>query len=234
MHGKRDYLTQEAARAAYYRHSRQEIRSLLPEKAFRILDVGSGGGYTLGWLKSIYPNAITTGVELNTNLKDELEQNVDVAIFGNIDECIPQLDTFDLILLLDVLEHVPDSTHTLKSISRLLQNGGRIIVSVPNIAHLSVTLPLLIQRKFTYQDSGIMDRTHLRFFVEDTAVRLLNDANLVVVDGLIAGLERPKAKLLDKLTLGCLRHHLAKQYIMAGEMANGRLVQPRVNWKPLH
>jgi 2-polyprenyl-3-methyl-5-hydroxy-6-metoxy-1,4-benzoquinol methylase len=233
MHGKRDYQTQEAARAAYYRHSRQEIRSLLPEKAFRILDVGAGGGYTLRWLKSIYPNAITTGVELNTNLKDELEQNVDVAIFGNIDECIPRLDTFDLILLLDVLEHVPDSTQTLKSISRLLKNGGHVIVSVPNIAHLSVTLPLLMQRRFTYQDSGIMDRTHLRFFVEDTAVKLLNDANLIVVDGLIAGLEGPKSRLLDRLSFGFLRHHLAKQYIMVGEMADGGLVQSKVNWKPL-
>lgn len=231
MQDKASHSLGEAAQARYYQHSRREIRSLLPKTASRILDIGAGGGYTLRWLKTIYPNATTTGIELNVNLRSQLELNADEVIFGNIDECMPQLETFDLILLLDVLEHVPDSTSTLQRISRLLSVNGRVIVSVPNVAHLSVTLPLLFGRKFTYRDSGIMDRTHLRFFVEDTAVKLLNDANLIVIDGLISGVEGSKSQLLDTLSFGLLRHHLTKQYIMLGEANGGNLVQPRVNWK---
>jgi SAM-dependent methyltransferase len=170
-------------------------------------------------------------VELNPELKDELKKNADVAIFESIDECVTRLETFDLILLLDVLEHVPDSASTLQKVRQLLQAGGRIIVSVPNIAHLSVTLPLLVQRRFTYQDAGIMDRTHLRFFVEDTAVKLLNDAELVVTKGLIGGLQGPKSKLLDHLSFGLLRHHLARQYIMVGESNDSEIVQRRVKWQ---
>ncbi|MCK1590086.1 class I SAM-dependent methyltransferase [Bradyrhizobium sp. 169] len=215
----------------YYRHSREEIRSLLPDGASRILEVGPGGGYTLLWLRSIYPKVTTVGVEVNRELKEELEDNADIAVMGNIDDCVSDLGQFDLILLLDVLEHLPDPVKTLRSIRGLLTEGGRIIVSVPNVAHLSVTLPLLFRRKFTYQDSGILDRTHLRFFVEGTAVELLNDADLTVTDGLVAGIEGPKSRLIDCLSLGVLRHHLVKQYIMVGQRRGDASVQPRIAWR---
>lgn len=224
---------QVSAAKDYYSRSRREIRSLLPSRASRILEVGPGAGFTLLWLKSIYPDATTFGVELNQALEADLREHADVAIIGDIDELISRVGSkFDLILLLDVLEHVPDPTRTLQAITRkLLMDGGRVIVSVPNIAHLSVTVPLLFQRRFAYTDSGILDRTHLRFFVEDTAVKLFNDSNLVVKDGLITGLEGPKSMMLDRLTLGLLTHHLAKQYIMAGELTGGPVAQPRINWK---
>ncbi|WP_298422790.1 class I SAM-dependent methyltransferase [Rhodoblastus sp.] len=215
----------------YYHRVRRDIQPLLPDAASRILEVGAAAGNTLAWLKTIYPKAHTTGVELNAELKAELENTADVAIFESIEECVTRLQTFDLILLLDVLEHVPDSTRTLQRVRQLLEPGGRVIVSLPNIAHLSVALPLLTRRRFTYQDAGILDRTHLRFFVEDTAVKLLNDANLVVTKGLIGGLQGPKSKLLDQLSFGLFRHHLAKQYIMAGETADGRASQGRVSWQ---
>lgn len=224
---------QSSAANDYYSRSRREIRSLLPSRASRILEVGPGAGFTLMWLKLIYPAATTFGVELNQALEADLQEHADVAMIGDIDDLISRVDSkFDLILLLDVLEHVPDPTRTLQAITRsLLMDGGRVIVSVPNIAHLSVTLPLLFQRRFAYTDSGILDRTHLKFFVEDTAVKLLNDSNLVVKDGLITGIEGPRSKMLDSLTLGALSHYLAKQYVMAGEPTGEPIAQPKINWK---
>ena len=201
----------------YYHHVRREIECLLPKSASRILDVGAGAGATLSWLKSLYPNAETTGTEINPALEAELVRNADVTIIGSIDDCLPQLKTYDLILLLDVLEHLPDSLGTLKEVSKLLEPGGHVIVSVPNIAHLSVAIPLLFRRRFTYKDSGILDRTHVRFFVEETAVGMLHDADLVVTKGLISGLQGARSKVLDRLSVGLLRHHLAKQYIMLAE-----------------
>jgi 2-polyprenyl-3-methyl-5-hydroxy-6-metoxy-1,4-benzoquinol methylase len=214
----------------YYHFVRREIQPLLPKSATRILEVGAGAGGTLKWLKALYPKAETTAVELNADLRDELKQNVDVVLIGQIDETFAELKTYDLILLLDVLEHLPDSTRTLQRLSSLLENGGHVIVSVPNIAHLSVSIPLLLKRRFNYQDAGILDRTHLRFFVEDTAVKLLNDANLLVTAGLISGVEGPKAKLVDLLSFGLLRHHLAKQYIMLGHLGDRKIVQKRIRW----
>jgi 2-polyprenyl-3-methyl-5-hydroxy-6-metoxy-1,4-benzoquinol methylase len=214
----------------YYHFVRREIKPLLPKSPSRILEVGAGAGATLKWLKTIYPEAETTAVELNPDLLDELKQNVDVAVIGQIDETFAELKTYDLILLLDVLEHLSDSTATLRKLSKLLEHGGQIIVSVPNIAHLSISVPLLLMRRFNYQDSGILDRTHLRFFVEDTAIKLLNDANLIVTSGLISGLQGPKAKLLDLVSFGLLRHHLAKQYIMLGQLGDSKIVQEKIQW----
>jgi 2-polyprenyl-3-methyl-5-hydroxy-6-metoxy-1,4-benzoquinol methylase len=214
----------------YYHFVRHEIEPLLPNDATRILEVGAGAGATLRWLKGIYPKAETTAVELNPALLDELQRNVDVALIGPIEEKLVQLKTYDLILLLDVLEHLFDPIGTLRELSKLLEPGGQVIVSVPNIAHLSVSLPLLVQRRFAYQDAGILDRTHLRFFVEDTAVKLLNDSNLIVTAGLISGIQGPKAKLLDSLSFGLLRHHLAKQYVMLGRLSGIAIVQEKVQW----
>jgi 2-polyprenyl-3-methyl-5-hydroxy-6-metoxy-1,4-benzoquinol methylase len=214
----------------YYHWVRQEIKPLLPKNPSRVLEVGAGAGGTLKWIKTLYPKTETTAVEINPALLHELRQNVDVPIIGPIDGALPRLKTYDLILLLDVLEHIADPTSTLRNLSKLLEKDGQIIVSVPNVAHLSVSLPLLLRRRFDYQDAGILDRTHLKFFVEDTAVKLLNDANFVVIGGLISGIQGSKSKLLDLLSFGMLRHHLAQQYIMLGQLTDGKFSQERVRW----
>lgn len=217
--------------SSYFHHERREIRPLLPSRATKILEIGAASGQTLRWLKTIYPAAVTTGVELNPEMFSELGNNADIAVIGAIDECLSRLAKYDLVLLLDLLEHLPDPVSLLHKIQRLLEPGGRILVSVPNVAHLSVSMPLLLRRRFAYQDSGILDRTHLRFFVEGTAIGLLNEANFVVSKGLISGLQGSKAKLIHYLSFGLLRHHLAKQYIMLGEtMTDGGFQQPVVEW----
>jgi SAM-dependent methyltransferase len=214
----------------YYQHVRREIRPLLPPKVSQILDVGAGVGATLRWLKSIYPEATTTGLELNPALKLDLEKNADIAIIGDIRDCFQQLSEYDLILCLDVLEHLTDSVDTLKTLSTRLRPAGHVIVSVPNIAHLSVSVPLLLRRRFAYQDAGILDRTHLRFFVEATAIDLLNEAGFRVTNGMISGVQGPRAKFLDRVSFGLLRHYLAKQYIMLGELTDHKTGQQKVGW----
>lgn len=226
-----DEVGSAAQTEGYYQHTRREISPLLPPSAGRILEVGAGAGGTLKWIKSFYLDAETTAVELNPKMRTELQGNADVVLIGPIDETLPLLKSYDLILLLDVIEHLPDSSGTLQALVKLLTPGGRVIVSVPNIAHLSVSLPLLLKRRFTYRASGILDRTHVKFFVEDTAVKLLNDAGLVVTSGLISGLQGPKSRFMDLLSFGLLRHHLAKQYIMSGELKEDNARQEEVRWQ---
>ncbi len=113
----------------------------------------------------------------------------------------------------------------------MMNEGATLIVSVPNVAHLSVSLPLLFGRRFEYADGGILDRTHVKFFVESTAVGLLNDAGFEVTDGVVNGLVGAKTKALDILTLGLMRNHLAKQYIMKGRLKPKPFSQTPVAWK---
>lgn len=214
----------------YYGFVRKDIAPLLPAQADRILEVGAASGATLKWLKSIFPNAVTTGVELNGQMRSALSQNVDRAIIGNIDDNMSSLETYDLILLLDVLEHLDDPLGVLRRLCAKLTDHGTVIVSLPNVAHLSVSLPLLLRREFEYQDAGILDRTHKRFFTETSAVALLNDAGLSVSKGVMMGMQGPKSKFINMISFGFLKHHLAKQYIMCGVKSPGRQKQNSVHW----
>jgi hypothetical protein len=71
---------------------------------------------------------------------------------------------FDVITCADVLEHLVEPGTLLGQLRRYLKDDGRLVVSIPNVRHESVLLPLLVEGRFTYQDAGVLDRTHLRFF----------------------------------------------------------------------
>ena len=94
-----------------------------------------------------------------------------------------QGNRFDFILLLDVLEHLRDPLATLSRASRHLAPGGRVIVSIPNVTHGAVRLSLM-SGSFTYTETGLLDRTHLRFFDRRGAEALMADAGLRIVDRL--------------------------------------------------
>src|SRR5258708_34767405 len=84
---------------------------------------------------------------------------------------LQELKPFDVIVFADVLEHVADSSSFLQLAHRALLPAGRVIASVPNVAHWSVRVDLL-RGRFDYQPTGIRDATHLRWFTAET-VRLL-------------------------------------------------------------
>jgi 2-polyprenyl-3-methyl-5-hydroxy-6-metoxy-1,4-benzoquinol methylase len=214
----------------YFEFTRSEIASLLPAAATRILEIGCGRGNTLAWLKRRYAQAETVGVEYWPGAREDLQRNVDVAIMADLEQGLPPelMGQFDLILALDVLEHLRDPGLVLSRLVERLAPGGQFIVSLPNISHLSVSAPLLFRRRFRFTDAGIMDRTHLRWFTEETAVELLNGAGLRVTDGVVNGLDGPRARALDAITFGKLRHWLSKQYIMRGEPGAG---QGPVAWR---
>jgi 2-polyprenyl-3-methyl-5-hydroxy-6-metoxy-1,4-benzoquinol methylase len=70
---------------------------------------------------------------------------------------------FDVVLMLDVLEHLPDPAAVLRHVGSVLAEGGWAVISLPNVAHVSVRLSLL-EGRFSYNDMGLLDRTHLGFF----------------------------------------------------------------------
>lgn len=75
--------------------------------------------------------------------------------------------SFDYVIMGDVLEHLFDTDNALKKVHKWLKPGGRLVVSVPNIAHISI-LAQQLQGDWEYVDAGILDRTHVRFFTEQT------------------------------------------------------------------
>ncbi len=219
--------------ARYFRFVRQEILPLLPASASRILDVGAGVGATSVWLRARYQGSRTVAMEGNPALEAELRANCDEVHIVDLNGRLPEIGAPDLVLLLDVLEHLADPWGLLRNITSVMAPHATVIVSVPNIAHLSVSMPLLLRGAFKYGDAGILDRTHLRFFVRDSAIALLNGAGLHVRTGLLTGFDGRRTALLDRLTLGRLRDRLAKQYILAGRRFGENESQGPVHWRPV-
>src|SRR5439155_6123933 len=96
----------------------------------------------------------------------------------------------DVILFGDVLEHTRYPDRILLEAKALVKPGGQIIVSVPNVAHWRIRLGLLLGR-FAYSDSGILDRTHLRFYTLRSARALLANAGYRVTGSDVAGYALP-------------------------------------------
>ena len=88
---------------------------------------------------------------------------------------------FDVVLMLDVLEHLTDPISVLRRVSSVLADGGWAVISLPNVAHVSVRLALL-GGQFKYTDVGLLDRTHLRFFDRNGVDDLLRDAGWGLFD----------------------------------------------------
>ncbi len=125
----------------------------------RVLDVGSGSGAIGETLKA---HGVTElyAVEIDPEARKHVqsiykETASDISAFSG--------QTFDLILLLDVLEHMTEPFEYLAKMVSMLEPGGKMLISLPNVAHWSVRI-LLLFGIFDYHDRGIMDRTHYQFF----------------------------------------------------------------------
>jgi 2-polyprenyl-3-methyl-5-hydroxy-6-metoxy-1,4-benzoquinol methylase len=174
---------------AYFSFVRTDIGPLLPEKCGNVIELGCGGGSTLAWLKSTGIASHTTGMELCAEPAAQARKRVDRVIEGDLDVALSQLDSesYDMVLCLDVLEHLVDPWNTVQRLFGLLRPGGSILISVPNIRHYSVLLPLLLNGTWRYQDAGIMDRSHLRFFSRDSAREMLTQGGFVINGGIDTG-----------------------------------------------
>lgn len=204
----------------YFNWVRSEIEPLLPAFSPRVLEVGCGTGRTLAALKQGGRAAWTCGIELVANAAHEAAPRVDQIVVGDIEAIeIPIAPcSLDLILLLDVLEHLVDPWAVMTRLVSLLRPGGHVIASIPNVRHYSVLVPLVLRGRWSYAPSGLLDRTHLRFFTKETAVALVETGGLTVDQVRTVGVSRPIAAL-DRLAFGALRPFFELQYVIRARLA---------------
>ena len=208
---------------AYYQSARKEILPLLPPGRMKILELGCGEGATLAWLKGIERCAECVGIELSESAALKARNVVDRVIVADIeaDEVAFASDYFDCILCLDVLEHLQDPWRVLRKLTGWLRPNGTVVASIPNVRYKSVVMDLAFRGKFDYQNAGIPDRTHLRFFTRSSAVSLLQSVGLAVVK------VRPQptevgglSGMLNVLSFGYFRDLLTWQYLIASVKAS--------------
>ena len=204
----------------YFANARSEIVALLPPHCERVLELGCGSGATLQWLKAQGHCQYTMGIELFPEAAALAAEVVDWVQQGDIEQmalnCPEQ--HFDLILCLDVLEHLVDPWQVLARLVRHLKPGGRVIASIPNVRNWHALGPLLFAGQWRYAQSGILDRTHLRFFTRDSALQLVTGSGLRVKAMRRLPLGQPgKSRLANQLTLGLFKEFFTLQYLIAAD-----------------
>ena len=129
----------------------------------RVLDLGTADGSVARALKD--RGCTVWGIECDERAADAASQVCDRVIVADLEtpETFDTLDgeTFDVVLALDVLEHLRDPTPVLRRAARHLTPKGIAIVSIPNVTHGALRVSLL-EGRFNYTEQGLLDRTHLR------------------------------------------------------------------------
>ena len=147
-----------------------------------VLDVGCGEGYFAALLAENGNRVVGLDLLTQPNQAHVLRKYVQVDLEEGLSGAGRSLEghQFDRILLQDVLEHVRTPERILAECHDLLKPQGQLLVSLPNVANITVRLALLFGR-FDYAERGILDRTHLRFYTRRTARQLLVDAGYEIL-----------------------------------------------------
>lgn len=167
--------------------SHQAMADLIPDQC-SVLDVGCASGYFMKYLET-NKNCRCVGIEVVKEYAEHgCEEGLDIII-GDAAEVMTHLAKtrkFDCIVLGDVLEHVINPFELLSTAVGTLNEAGCIVISIPNIVSMRARLNLLMG-KWEYRDSGIFDRTHLRFFSIKSARKMIQDAGLIVLEERFVG-----------------------------------------------
>jgi SAM-dependent methyltransferase len=147
----------------------------------RVLELGPGPGHMTEHLTA-GGNAVTC-IEIDPKAAALAEAHAEKVIVADLDQDdlrdLVGDARFDVVIAADVLEHLRRPDVTLRHAAELLDDGGVVLSSIPNIAHVDVKLALLAGR-WDYKQDGLLDLTHLRFFTRSSVVRLMIGVGLRV------------------------------------------------------
>ncbi|WP_299582732.1 class I SAM-dependent methyltransferase [Mucilaginibacter sp.] len=204
--------------SAYFNHSRPEMLEFIPAGIKNALDVGCGTGNFGMLVKSAF-NCSVWGIEPDPASAKEAGTRLDHVINDTFNRSMKemQLPKFDCVFFNDVLEHLAEPENALLLAKDLLNEGGYIVASIPNMRWYPVILQLLRYKDFEYQNSGVMDKTHLRFFTEKSMARMFKDAGFTIKT--IKGINKSNFRFLNILNVLLFNKLADMKYLQFGMAA---------------
>ncbi len=205
----------------YYNQSRNELLKYIPPTTATLLDIGCGAGWFGAAVKTVAAGCETWGVEPVPAAGHEARQRNDKVIVGDLETAALPENYFDVVTMNDVLEHFTYSEPPLAIARRVLKPGGRLVISLPHVGYYLNIRDLVFRGDWKYQDYGILDRTHLRFFTPKSARRLLDECGYQVslVEGINPAKLKPHYRLLFALTLGRFDEMRFPQFVFVASRA---------------
>lgn len=215
-----------AARANGYEVARPELLALVPRSAARVLDIGCSTGLLGAAIRSRQP-AEVVGIEYVEEYCRDARSRLQSVLQGDAQELLAspairaELGEFDCIVAGDVLEHLTDPWAALRDAVSMLKPSGAVIVSVPNVRFWQTFWHVGVHGRWPLRDSGLFDRTHLRWFTRRDAEDLLRTSGLDLTHRqgryklhyTARKLDRALAPLLKLLPV---RDFFAYQYLLVG------------------
>lgn len=206
-----------SAAPGYFNNARPELLPLVPKNAKRILELGCGEGAFARTMLAASPGTEYWGVEADRSAAVRAMPALHKVLDLPAEQALTRLpdEHFDLLICNDVLEHLVDPGAVLAALRSKLTAQGRLFLSIPNVRFLPVLLELLWKKDWQYQDAGVLDRTHLRFYTEKSLRRLVEQAGYRIerLEG-INSRANWAFRLGNLVTLGCFRDTQYPQFVL--------------------
>jgi SAM-dependent methyltransferase len=172
-----------------------DLLKYMPLNARRIVEVGCSSGALARAYKKLNPDAHYIGVEIDDSYAELAREHCDEVLAFNIEDAessfLGEQLGGDCWVFGDVLEHLRDPWQVLAKIRSILPAGGSVVACIPNAQHWSVQARLSFGN-FRYEDSGLFDRTHIRWFTRMTMLELFQGAGLTVDAGMARTFDEPQ------------------------------------------
>ncbi len=167
----------------YFDRVNPELLKLIPPDAKTVLEIGCGAGALCAAYRRMNPGVEWEGIDANADALKIAQTRGVVTIHVDLNESLPAGfdEEYDCLILGDVLEHLRDPWEALKWAAFWLKPGSQCLACIPNIGHWTVIRGLL-NGEWEYQDEGLLDRTHLRFFTLKSIRAMFEQAGLQIFE----------------------------------------------------
>ena len=179
----------------------RDLLALMPPSARRVVEVGCMHGALAQTFRAINPKVHYTGIDIDADYAQVARQRCDVALSGDIEHfdasTFSSLFPSDCWVFGDCLEHLRDPWRVVRQIRERIDADGCLVACIPNAQHWSVQMRLATGL-FRYEDSGLLDRTHVRWFTRITMIEMFLQAGWRIESGISRRVPQPPpAALLD-------------------------------------
>lgn len=181
---------------------KQAVLDRVPAGA-RVLEVGAHTGFFSSCLRE--RGCRVTALEVDPRAAAHAAASADRLVVGDVEDATvrAKLDgPFDVVLFMHVLEHLVDPWAVLRAMRGHVAHAGRVIVLLPNVACWRIRKTLFLGGTFEYEETGILDRTHLRFFTLDSGHELLETSGYTVDECVGTDVSVPLERRLSQLPFG--------------------------------